>query len=340
MQLVVARVAAVGAVASETSPRAFLKAAHQSAEDRAITVKTAASAAVTERDSLASRLALSEAEIEKLRVAAASAEEVAERAKTAAATTESAAREASQTVAREKATLEAKVSELQNDLRTAMTDLATTSRQFSQATNQLQVVTEEASRPQRSNTKLSQDLEGKSDGSSVLVYLSTYFLSRLDLMTLVVGSRVIRAGIVVQLAMVKQERNAAILKVIEKDGVLKRLLEQLQKIQTELEQVRASREHDATTLNQAREARRKSEAIAEKAIGDVTKLGRSLSSAMVAFGMSLGPRTPEVLIEEVGRLPGMVRELELSTARRAVHQILAMIESHYQGLDRTALSGG
>jgi hypothetical protein len=27
-------------------------------------------------------------------------------------------------------------------------------------------------------------------------------------------------------------------------------------------------------------------------------------------------------------------------AHRAVHQILAMIESHYQGLDRTALSGG
>jgi hypothetical protein len=46
------------------------------------------------------------------------------------------------------------------------------------------------------------------------------------------------------------------------------------------------------------------------------------------------------LIEEVGRLPGVVRELELSTARRAVHRVLAMIESHYQGLDRTTLSGG
>jgi hypothetical protein len=47
-------------------------------------------------------------------------------------------------------------------------------------------------------------------------------------MTLVAGSRVIRAGMVVQLATVKQERNTAILKVIEKDGVLKRLSEQLQ----------------------------------------------------------------------------------------------------------------
>jgi hypothetical protein len=61
---------------------------------------------------------------------------------------------------------------------------------------------------------------------------------------------------------------------------------------------------------------------------------------MAALGVSFGPRTPETLIEEVGRLPGMVWELELSTARRAVHRILAMIESHYQGLDRTALSGG
>jgi hypothetical protein len=59
---------------------------------------------------------------------------------------------------------------------------------------------------------------------------------------LVAGSRVIRVGMVVQLAMVKQERNAAILKVIEKDSVLKCLSEQLQNVQTELEQVRASRE--------------------------------------------------------------------------------------------------
>jgi hypothetical protein len=61
---------------------------------------------------------------------------------------------------------------------------------------------------------------------------------------------------------------------------------------------------------------------------------------MVALGVSFGPRMPETLNEEVGRLPGVVRELELLMARRVVHRILAMIESHYQGLDRTALSGG
>jgi hypothetical protein len=65
-----------------------------------------------------------------------------------------------------------------------------------------------------------------------------------------------------------------------------------------------------------------------------------MSSAMAALGMSLGPRMPETLIEEVGHLPGVVRELELSTARRVVHRVLAMIESHYQGLDGMALSGG
>jgi DNA repair exonuclease SbcCD ATPase subunit len=317
-----------------------LEAARQSAEDRAISAETAAAAAVTERDSLAMRLALAEAEIEKLRVATASTEEATERAKTAATTAETTFREASQTAACEKAALEAKVLELQSYLRTTTTDLATTSRQFSQATNQLQVVTEEAARLQSSNAKLSQDLEGKSDDPPVLAYLSACFLSRLDLMTLVAGSRVIRAGMVVQLAMVKQERNAAILKVIEKDGVLKRLSEQLQKVQTELEQVRASREQHTTTLSQARDALRKSEAISKKTIGDVTKLGRTLSSAMVVLGVSFGPQTPETLIEEVGRLPGVVRELELSTAHRVVHRILAMIESHYQGLDRMALSGG
>jgi hypothetical protein len=44
---------------------------------------------------------------------------------------------------------------------------------------------------------------------------------------MVAGPRVIRAGMVAWLATVKQERNAAVLKVIEKDGVLKRLSEQL-----------------------------------------------------------------------------------------------------------------
>jgi hypothetical protein len=65
---------------------------------------------------LASRLVLAEAEIKKLRAAAASAEEVPERAKSAAAMAETTAREASQTTVREEAALEAKVLELESDL--------------------------------------------------------------------------------------------------------------------------------------------------------------------------------------------------------------------------------
>jgi hypothetical protein len=61
---------------------------------------------------------------------------------------------------------------------------------------------------------------------------------------------------------------------------------------------------------------------------------------MAGLGVTLRPMTLETLIEEVGRLPGVVRELELTTARRAVHRVLAMFELHYQGLDRMALSGG
>jgi hypothetical protein len=60
-------------------------------EDRAISAETAAATTATERDSLASTLALIEAKIEKLRAAATSAEEAAERAKTVAATAETTA---------------------------------------------------------------------------------------------------------------------------------------------------------------------------------------------------------------------------------------------------------
>jgi hypothetical protein len=65
-----------------------------------------------------------------------------------------------------------------------------------------------------------------------------------------------------------------------------------------------------------------------------------MSTALAGLGVTLGPMMSETLIEEVGRLPGMVRELELTMSRRAVHRVLAMFESHYQGLDHMALSGG
>jgi hypothetical protein len=121
---------------------------------------------------LASRLALAEAEIEKLHVAMTSAKEAAERAKTASAATETAARVVAQAVAREKATLKARVSELDRDLGIATTDLVMSGRQFSQVTNQLQVVSEEATRLCESNAKLSQDLESESSGCFLSLFRS------------------------------------------------------------------------------------------------------------------------------------------------------------------------
>jgi hypothetical protein len=56
--------------------------------------------------------------------------------------------------------------------------------------------------------------------------------------------------------------------------------------------------------------------------------------------MSLRSVAPEALAEEVRCLPDVARELELATARRAVHRVLAMFESHYQGLDCMVLSSG
>jgi chorismate mutase len=47
-------------------------------------------------------------------------------------------------------------------------------------------------------------------------------------LVVVAGVRVIRAGMVTKVAEVKQERNATLLKAIEKEGVIRRLLEQLQ----------------------------------------------------------------------------------------------------------------
>jgi hypothetical protein len=53
-------------------------------------------------------------------------------------------------------------------------------------------------------------------------------LSAPDSPVVVAGARLIRAEMVAKLAVAKQERNAAILKVIEKEGGVRRLSEQLQ----------------------------------------------------------------------------------------------------------------
>jgi hypothetical protein len=89
----------------------------------------------------------------------------------------------------------------------------------------------------------------------------------------------------------------------------------LSEVKSELEQSQIAQEQDATALNQARDAQCKSKSISQKVIGDIAKLGRVMSTAMAGLGVSLGLMTPETFIEEVGHLPGVVRELELTTAR-------------------------
>jgi hypothetical protein len=101
-----------------------------------------------------------------------------------------------------------------------------------------------------------------------------------------------------------------------------------------------AREEDAVALNLARDAQCESETARQKNIEDLAKLEQAIGTAMAGLGMSLGPVMPETLVDEVGRLPDVVRELELATALRTVHRVLAMFESHYQGLDRMMLSGG
>jgi hypothetical protein len=93
-------------------------------------------------------------------------------------------------------------------------------------------------------------------------------------------------------------------------------------------------------LNQARNAQHESEAACQRNIEDLAKLRRAISTVMAGLGLSLGPVMPETLVEEVGHFPKVVWELVLVMTRRAVHRVLAMFESHYQGLDRMALSGG
>jgi hypothetical protein len=82
-------------------------------------------------------------------------------------------------------------------------------------------------------------------------------------------------------------------------------------------------------LNQARNARCEAEEDRKANIEDLDKLRRVVSTVMAGLGVLLGTVLPKTLVAEVGCLPGVVRELELSTARRAVNRVLPMFESHY-----------
>jgi hypothetical protein len=73
-----------------------------------------------------------------------STNKTAEKATTTAAATEATAWDAAQAAAPEMATLEAMVAKLERDLAATGVDLSSANRQFSEVTNRLQVVSEEA----------------------------------------------------------------------------------------------------------------------------------------------------------------------------------------------------
>jgi hypothetical protein len=108
----------------------------------------------------------------------------------------------------------------------------------------------------------------------------------------------------------------------------------------ELEQSQIAREQVVVELEQARNARCKSKESRKVNIQDLAKLARAIGVVMSGLGVPFRPMLPNRLLEEVGRLPEVIKERELSMARRAVHRMLAMFESHYHGLARRALSGG
>jgi hypothetical protein len=99
-------------------------------------------------------------------------------------------------------------------------------------------------------------------------------------------------------------------------------------------------EQVAVKLEQARNARRESEESRKANIHYLAKLARAIGVVMTGLGVPFGLMLPDRLLEEVGHLPEVIKERELSTARKAVYRVLAMFESHYQELDRMALSGG
>jgi hypothetical protein len=47
-------------------------------------------------------------------------------------------------------------------------------------------------------------------------------------------------------------------------------------------------------------------------IEDLAKLGRAINMVMAGLGVSLRPVLPEMLVAEVGCLPNVIQELELS----------------------------
>jgi hypothetical protein len=91
------------------------------------------------------------------------------------------------------------------------------------------------------------------------------------------------------------------------------------KTRAELEQSQLAQEQIVVELSQTRNARRESEETRKANNEDLAKFARAVGAVMTRIGVPFGPMLPDRLLEEVGCLPGVIRELEPSMARREVH---------------------
>jgi hypothetical protein len=82
-------------------------------------------------------------------------------------------------------------------------------------------------------------------------------------------------------------------------------------------------------LEQAKTTQCEMEESRRASILENTKLGRAVGMVLSEFGTPSESTLTERLLEEASRLPEMIKERELSTARRAVHRVLTIFNSHY-----------
>jgi hypothetical protein len=69
----------------------------------------------------------------------------------------------------------------------------------------------------------------------------------------------------------------------------------------------------------------------EKDVLDRAKFGRFVGGSLSNISVAVGTDHPGALMEQIRRLPCEVKERELSTARKVVHRVLTMFDSHYPG---------
>jgi hypothetical protein len=86
------------------------------------------------------------------------------------------------------------------------------------------------------------------------------------------------------------------------------------KSRADIEQSQMAQEQVAIELGQTRNTRHGSEESLKVNIQDLAKLVSAIGVVMTGISVPFGPMLPDRLLEEVGRLPEVIRERELSTS--------------------------